>query len=135
MDVQDKDQKLWEWLKKWQDIEPSSGYISAFWTRLPSVNPWHQKIWKNVIQSWQVKPAFFVTAFCLLILTGTVSIKNYHSGIGGAPEVIVLNLSDDEVKMLENFDLAQSYDIIKDIDFLENIELNEEVEQTGGISL
>ena len=133
MDVRDKDQKLWEGLKRWQDIEPSSGYVSHFWTRLGSVTPWYQKAWKNVTQPWTLKPAFSVLAtLSILILIGAVIIKNHTAPTGGNPEVIVLNLSDDEVKMLENFDLAESYDIIKDIDFWESLELDEDLERTGG---
>ncbi len=119
-------QKSWELLEKWQNVEPSPGYISAFWTRLASVKPSRQMAWKfNPV----LVPVF--ATFCILILVGSVIIKNHIFSVG-TPEVIVLNLSDDEVKMLENFELAESYDLIKDIDFWENLEGVEDLERTGG---
>ncbi len=119
----DSQEKSWDSLKKWSDIEPSPTYLSSFYSRLASETPWHKKVWKIIREFLKIKVlAPVLVSFGLLILAGFFMEKNH------APEITLANLSEDDAQMLKNFDLTENYDVIKEIDFLENLEVIESLD-------
>ena len=119
--METQDQKLWECLQKWQDIEPSPTYQSAFWTRLTSGKPWYQRSLEN-ISKVLLKPAPAFAALALIFIFGFFMTK------GLDPSAKIARLSQEEIQMIENLELAENYVIIKDIEFWENLEVIEKLD-------
>ena len=119
--MEPQDQKLWESLQKWHDIEPSPTYQSAFWTRLTSQKPWYQTYLENISKVLSKSaPAF--AALVLILIFGFFMTKGLDTSIQ------IARLSEEEVQMIENLELAENYAIIQDIDFWENLEVIEKLE-------
>ena len=119
--MEPQDKKLWESLQKWQDIEPSPTYQSAFWTRLNSQTPWYQRYLENIAKIF-LKPVPAIVTLSMILVFAFFMIKTSD------PIAKIARLSEEEVQMIENLELAENYAIIQDIDFWENLEVIEKLE-------
>ncbi|OGX37716.1 MAG: hypothetical protein A3G91_01930 [Omnitrophica WOR_2 bacterium RIFCSPLOWO2_12_FULL_50_9] len=129
-------ERSWKMLGEWQNIEPSPGYVSRFWTRVSLQRPWRERVARGIQESLEglrrkrLAPVF--AAVCVLVFTGIFSLRNYWQM--REAQDLAANLNQEELEMVfdhpslgaaEDIELAENFDIIQDIDFFEDLEVIE----------
>jgi len=119
--------KTWEMLDEWKDIEPQPGYVSRFWTQASLQSPWHERFFKDVqegLTKRRLVPALMTA--CVIIIVGLLSIRHYF--VLQKSNELMVNLSEEELEMVENIELAENYELIQDLDLIEDLEIIENLD-------
>ena len=124
--------KAWNLLSTWEDVQPSSNYVSRFWTEVSLRQPWQEKFLDQLtrfLPNPRWTPAF--AAVCLVVIAGLFSFYNYRQvqKSNTIPVTIPVNLVEVDLEMIENMELAENYEmIVEDIDFLEDLNVIENLD-------
>jgi hypothetical protein len=98
------DDKIWNLLGAWQEIEPRPGYMERFKVRLAERKPWYAKLSLNV-------PVFKpILVICIFVMAfgSAQTYSNYTN-----TKAILSTMSPQEWEMLANFDTVSKLDIVK----------------------
>jgi len=120
-------EQSWEMLNEWEDIEPTNGYISRFWTQVSQERPWYERVLETLngaMKNKRLAPSFVAT--CLVILLGTFAIQNYFTIQDENQKVVTLTA--EEMEIVENLDLIEDYELIEDMDFFVDLEFIEDLD-------
>lgn len=121
--------KSWDLLSTWEDVEPDTGYISRFWTRLSSERTWYEQFLLNFKEFFAVKKrplAWVMVSMAIIVCVLTFS--NYLMEIKTNNTLTAMNPQ--ELELLAELELAQDLDIIENIDWLADWEIIEDFDTT-----
>lgn len=120
-------EESWGMLAETEDIEPQPGFVGRFWTRLALEQSWHEKILREVRKSLlkrRLAPVFMT--ICVIVLIGGFSVHNYFQ-IKDTNRILA-GLSEDDLAMVQNIELAENFDFIREIDFFEDLDIIENLD-------
>jgi hypothetical protein len=120
-------EQSWAMLGEIEDVQPNPGYVGRFWTRLVLERSWHERILEGVkdgLFKKRLVPAF--VAACVMVTAGFFSMHNYLQ-VREADQMLA-SLSEDELAMVQDFELAENLDLIQEMDFLEDLEVIENLD-------
>lgn len=123
-------ERSWKMLGEWQNIEPAPGYVSRFWTKVSLERPLREKVARGIgealdgLRRRRLSPVY--AAFCVLVITGIFSLRNYYQM--RETQELVANLNHEELEMAGDVELAENFDIIQEMDFLEDMEVIENLD-------
>lgn len=113
----------WEMLGCVDLIEPSSTYISNFWTKASIQSKWYENIGAYLAKAIKV-PKFALSSVCVVIIVGLLVVNNTKTIIDPA----FIQLAANDIELLENMELVEQFDIIEDLEFYENFDLIDQLE-------
>lgn len=120
-------EKSWDMLKGWQDVEPSPGYVSRFWSRLAAEKSFSEKVIEGIRTVFEKRQfAGALAAASVVVIVGLVSLRN-SLPIGNA-ESMLSKMKPEELELVSNLELAQNLEVIENIDILEDLEVLENLD-------
>lgn len=121
--------QAWDLLPAWEDIQPSSDYISRFWTELSLREPWYARAW-NQVKALLVEPrrrwAPALAALCLIAAVSILTFHNYRQI--EEPEALLAGLNATDLEMMEYMELAENYEMLENLEFLEDLDIIEDLD-------
>jgi len=113
--------KTWNVLNDVEDIEPEPAYMSRFWTEFAARTPWYQKIALS-FQGYFFKRKTLagIASLCAVVIVSFLVFLNYFHIT--QTERILANTSQEEIELLENFEIVQDMDIIENLEDLDLME-------------
>lgn len=116
-------EESWQLIGQWKDIDPEPGFKTRFWNRLASQTETPLR-WPfaNALLLPRPLAVVLATAALLIVIAGAILPKYLQSK---SAEQLALQISEEEVVLVENIDLLENLEVIQDIDFLENMEIIE----------
>ena len=120
-------EKSWEMLDTWEDIEPTPGYVSRFWSTVSQQRPWQEKLSRFVrerLLNRRLTPA--LATACVVVLVGLFALRIYWQV--QESQNLLVDLSEEELEMVENMELVENFDILENMEFLEDLEIIENLD-------
>ena len=120
-------QKSWAVLGQLETIEPEPGFIGRFWTRLSQERSWQEKLADSFREGFLRKrlvPA--LATACLIVIVASVTAGHYSRT--RQTDQMIARLSEEDLTMVANIELAENLELIKEIDFLEDLDIIESLD-------
>jgi len=115
--------KSWNVLEAWKDVEPESGYVSRFWTRLSKEPTWVERF--GGMKDFLVRKSF-VPAYAGALVMVLVGVLVFQSPL--LENRSSKALLEEDVAFVESLDLAENIDLLQAMDWLEDLEAIENFE-------
>ena len=120
-------QQMWELLGQYQVIAPEPGFVSRFWTRLLA----NESRWESILRKIKnifVSPrlALQVTTICVVLTMLGLFIPRYY--YQKSTVKMLSSLSDAEIEMVDDMELAQHFDVIENLDLYEDLDIIERIQ-------
>jgi len=115
-------EQSWAMLGELEEIEPQPGFVGQFWTDLSLQETWSEKFRRqiqDIMPNRQLMPA--LATACVVMVVGFLTFHNYQQ-IKGTDQLLA-QLSDDELEMVQNIELAESFELIENIEFFEDFNI------------
>lgn len=113
--------KSWEMLGTLDPIEPTPGYISRFWTELSYRSSWYEKILEGIRNLFLSRRVVHRVALALVVLI-VIYVSVYKHTNALRTRTLLVNMSEEEWEMIENYDLIANLDLLESLKGIENIE-------------
>ena len=118
--------QMWALLGKYKDITPRPGFVSKFWTRLAARESWQQEFFGQMKHAFaSARLAFQVTTVCLILIMAGIFISRYYHQ---STVDMLASLSEAEIEMVDDIELAQQFDVIENLDFYEDLDIIERIQ-------
>ena len=107
-------------LADFKEIEPQPGYVGRFWTKLSLKKTWGERFWAGLEMEFHRRkwvPA--MAAICIVAMVGTLSVNNFLQL--QKTDQILAEMSEEDIGMVENMELAENFNLIMELDLLEDL--------------
>lgn len=116
--------KTWNVLKTWPDVEPDTGYVARFWTRLSLQKRWHERVWEAISSLW-AKQRLVPTMALAFLFVLLMSVTFYQTHFVAKTENVMSSLTVDDIEFVDNIELVDNFDVIENMDFLDDLNVIE----------
>ncbi len=120
-------QRTWNLLCEVDEIEPQDDYVSHFWTELSQRESFKYRFsmfFKRHTLAKKFIPAFFMLA--VVVLVGVFTLRG--PVFEDVESFEIASIEQEDLELIQNFDLVENLDIIEDIEFFENFDAIESLE-------
>ena len=110
----------WEMLADFEEIEPQPGYVGRFWTKLSLKKTWGEQFWAGLeIEFHKRKWMPAMAAICIVAMVGALSVNHFLQL--QKTDQILAEMSEEDIGMVENMELAENFNLILELDLLEDL--------------
>jgi hypothetical protein len=112
----------WAMLGELEEIQPQQGYVGRFWTKLSLEKTWGERFWAGLeMEIHQRKWVPAMATICIVAIIGLLSANNYIQL--QRTDQLLADLSEEDLEMVENMDLAENFNLIMELDFFEDFNI------------
>lgn len=105
----------WKLLDLCSPIEPGSDYISRFWMRLASEVSWQERLGEAIKRILFPRRLVYKVVWTMVVLLLIhISISKYVYTL--RVRTLLINMSEEEWEMIENYDLFSNLDFFEDLE-------------------
>lgn len=110
----EKNEKIWEVLGAWQNIEPRPGYVERFKERIAQHKTWQEIFLEKLKTQFNFRQPAFQTVLALgavaIIFVSGQSYSNYVT-----TKSLLSNMNEQQWEMLANFETVSKMDLVKEM--------------------